>query len=214
MTQSKTLEPRIAAAACVRPAEEHAGRVVRLQLVTIGWMIVESGVSLAGAKSAHSPALLAFGSDSLVELLSACVVILQVRTRIALSRERAARIAGGLLLVLAAIVVLTSTLSLVTHAEPGTSVAGMGITLGALVVMPLLAAKKRGLARLRNDAALAADAVQSATCAYLAALTLVGLAASGWLHLRWIDPVAGLAAVPFLLVEGRRAMRGQPCSCC
>lgn len=49
-------------------------RIVWIQAITISWMTVEAAVSLGAAWRAHSPALLAFGGDSAVELLSATVV--------------------------------------------------------------------------------------------------------------------------------------------
>src|ERR1039458_758945 len=68
----------------VRPAKPSIARAPRpsrtvlwLQSVTLAWMTVEVGVSAYAAITAHSPAMLAFGSDSLVELLSATVVLLQ-----------------------------------------------------------------------------------------------------------------------------------------
>jgi divalent metal cation (Fe/Co/Zn/Cd) transporter len=79
--------------------------------------------------------------------------------------------------------------------------------------MPVLAALKRRQARRMENTALAADATQSATCAYLAAVTLAGLGIHAVWHLSWIDPVAALAAVPILLVEGRRTWRGESCGC-
>ena len=79
-------------------------RVLRLQVLTIAWMTVEAVVSLAAAWNSHSPALFAFGGDSLVELLSAAVVFW--RFRFELNEARAARIAGALLFMLAGLVVL------------------------------------------------------------------------------------------------------------
>ncbi len=194
--------------------EQGDGVLLKLQLVTIAWMMIECAVSLVEARSAHSPSLLAFGTDSLVELLSATVVLLQGHSRFQLSRKSATRIAGVLLFVLAGVVTFISIMGLAYGLKPKTSLGGIGIAVAALIVMPVLAWRKRRLARLRNNPALAADAVQSATCAYLAALTLVGLAANAWLHLRWIDPVASLIAVPILIMEGREAMRGETCGCC
>jgi divalent metal cation (Fe/Co/Zn/Cd) transporter len=80
-------------------------------------------------------------------------------------------------------------------------------------VMPLLAWGKRKVAKDINSRVLAADAVQSATCAYLAALTIAGLAINALFHIHWVDSVAALAAMPILILEGRRAMRGEGCGC-
>ena len=188
--------------------------VIWLQMVTLVWMLVECGVALVSAQRARSPVLLAFGSDSLVELLSATAVLLQFLPAFPLSRTHAARAAGILLFVLSAVVAITGLLAILWGAQPEISVSGMVITLAALIAMPALAAKKRSLARQTNDRALAADAVQSATCAYLAGITLVGLGANAVFHLRWVDSFAALIAVPILLLEGRRAMRGESCGCC
>ena len=76
---------------------------------------------------------------------------------------------------------------------------------GSLVAMPVLAWLKRKHARAANNRALAADAVQSATCAYLAAVTLAGLVIYALWHVAWVDSVAACAAVPVLVIEGRSA---------
>jgi len=94
-----------------------------------------------------------------------------------------------------------------------TSYLGIFITAVALIVMPGLAWLKRRQARAISNRALAADATQSATCAYLAAVTLVGLAAFAIWHIAWIDTVAALAAVPMVIVEGIRTWRGEGCGC-
>jgi hypothetical protein len=83
--------------------------VLWLQGITLAWMLVECGLSLYAAALARSPALLAFGSDSLIELLSAMVVVLQVLPQFPYSQERANRTAGLLLFALAGIVVTAAT---------------------------------------------------------------------------------------------------------
>lgn len=188
--------------------------IVRLQVITIAWMLVECGVALVSSWRSHSPALLAFGSDSLVELLSAGVVLLQFSPSFKLDAERAARWAGLLLLLLAGVVSCMSIYALVAGIHPGTSWAGIAITLAALVIMPWLSHAKRRAAAAMGNRALAADAVQSAACAYLAGISLVGLAANALLHIRWIDPLAALVAVPVICLEARRALRGEACQCC
>lgn len=188
-------------------------QVLWLQGITIAWMLVECAVALYAAARAHSAALLAFGCDSLVELLSAAVVVL-ANLSVRLTKERASFWTGMLLFVLAGVVGVTAVVSLVRGVTPDTSRAGIGITAAALAVMPVLAWLKRRTARATNDRALAADAVQSATCAYLAAITLTGLAINAVFHVHWIDSAAALVIVPFLIVEGRRAIRGETCGCC
>jgi len=192
----------------------HSRSILWLQLITIGWMLLECIVSLVSAKAACSPSLLAFGSDSLVELLSATVVLLQFVPSVRLNSTRASKVAGALLYVLAGIVLLISVIGWITGARPETSLSGIAITAAALVVMPVLSWRKRSLARKTGNTALAADAVQSATCAYLAAITLAALAANAMLHVPWLDSVAALVGVPFLVKEAKAAMRGEGCSCC
>ncbi len=90
----------------------------------------------------------------------------------------------------------------------------MGITVAALLAMPVLAWLKRREARRIDNVALAADAVQSATCAYLAVITLVGLVLNAIFRIAWFDSAAALAALPLLLKEGRAAWRAESCGCC
>ena len=80
--------------------------------------------------------------------------------------------------------------------------------------MPVLARLKRDEAARAGNKALRADAVQSATCAYHAALTLTGLLLRSLFGFQWLDQGAPLVAVPILIVEARRARRGHVCSCC
>ncbi len=188
--------------------------VLWIQGVTLAWMLVEFGVSAYAAVTAHSPAMLAFGSDSLVELLSATVVLLQWIPSMSISERRASRTAGALLFVLAFVVAAIAVASLVLRLRPTTSYTGIAITLAALIAMPVLAFLKRCEARRSKNAALAADAVQSATCAYLALIALAGLAINAAFHVAWFDSVAALVAVPILLKEGRSAWQGHACGCC
>jgi divalent metal cation (Fe/Co/Zn/Cd) transporter len=188
--------------------------IVSLQVATLAWMLVECSAALFAAWQDRSVSLLAFGSDSVVELLSAAVVLLQFTPRFRVSQLRAARLCGILLYVLAGIVSLIAIGSMLERLRTEKSILGIFITLGALVVMPILAKLKRQLAAETNDRALAADAVQSATCAYLAFLTLASLAIQMFFPLQWLDPVAAFCATPILIVEGRRARRGELCGCC
>ncbi len=188
-------------------------RVLQLQVFTIAWMTVEAVVSLGAAWSSHSPALYAFGGDSLIELLSAAVVFW--RFRFELNEARAARIAGVLLFTLAVLVMLTSVLNFLGYREAQRSLVGIGILLAAAVVMPWLASRKRHLAAITLSAALKADAAESALCGYMAWIALAGLAMNAIWVKSWADPAAALALTPLIAREGWEAVHssGLRCGC-
>lgn len=189
-------------------------RIMILQWVTLGWMTAECSMALIAAWRAGSVSLLAFGSDSLIELISAAVVLWQFLPRWRISPLRAAKLCGLLLYGLAGVVLVVAIAGIVRHAKADGSRLGMAVTGGALLLMPVLARMKRREADRTGNKALRADAVQSATCAYLAALTLGGLLLRWMFGLGWLDEGAALVAVPILIVEARRARQGQVCSCC
>src|SRR5271169_5065977 len=192
---------------------ETARRVVRIQVLTVIWMSVEAVVSLGAAWTARSPVLLGFGGDSAVELLSAAVVLWRFYSpsRGDHAEQRAARIAGGLLFVLAAFVALASILTLLGHVEARPSPIGIVVLILAAVVMPWLAKQKRRLSAATGSAALRADAAESTVCGYLALIALAGLAVNAIWRVSWADPVAALALLPLIVREGWEAMKGKPC---
>jgi divalent metal cation (Fe/Co/Zn/Cd) transporter len=110
--------------------------------------------------------------------------------------------------------VFASAMSLLGYSEPQTSYLGMAILVVAAFLMPWLAKEKRRLSALTGSAALRADAAESALCAYLSVIALIGLAVHAIWHIKWADPVAALAITPLILFEAREAMRGKPCGCC
>ncbi|MGB9106584.1 MAG: cation transporter [Terriglobales bacterium] len=191
-------------------------RIRRVQTITIAWMSVEAVVSLFAAWQARSPALLAFGGDSAIELLSAVVVLWRfgANTSQEHMERRAVRIAGALLFALAAYVTFASAMSLLGYSEAKPTVMGIAILVVAAAMMPLLAKEKRRLSAATGSAALRADAAESALCAYLSVIALAGLALNAIWRVAWADPIAALAVVPLIIWEGRQAIRGKACGCC
>ncbi len=195
------LVPQISAPEVIR-------RIRQVQVITIAWMSVEAAVSLFAAWRASSPALLAFGGDSAIELFSAVVVLWRFRTTAHKNAETwAARVAGTLLLALAAFVAVTSVTSLLGYSEPKPALLGIVVLVTAAVVMPRLSGAT-------GSAALRADAAQSALCAYLSLIALAGLAINAMWHVKWADPISALVIIPLVIWEGREAMRGKACGCC
>jgi divalent metal cation (Fe/Co/Zn/Cd) transporter len=122
--------------AAVRPAPDLLRRVVRLQMLRIVWMSIEAVVTLAAAWRARSPALLGFGGDNAIELFSAIIVLWRFcsKSDSADAEKLAARVAGGLLFVVVAFVIVGSGLSLLGYREPQPSFAGIILL---VVVSPL-----------------------------------------------------------------------------
>jgi divalent metal cation (Fe/Co/Zn/Cd) transporter len=183
--------------------------------MTVAWMSAEAAMSLFAAWRARSPALLAFGGDSAIELASAVVVIWRFRTSAAQehAEQRAARLAGVLLFALAACVVAASMMALVGYGEPRPPLLGIGILIAAAVFMPLLAREKRRLSAEMGSAALRADAAESALCGYLSLIALLGLLVNAVWHVGWADPAAALLTIPIILREGWEAVQGKSCTC-
>ena len=178
-------------------------------------MSVEAAVSLFTALRTQSPALLAFGGDSAIELVSAVVVLWRFRAYVPQEQaeRRAAQIAGVLLFVLAACAATASVIALFGYSEPRPTLLGIAILIAAAAFMPLLAREKRRLSAATGSAALRADAAESALCAYLSLIALAGLVANTVWHVWWADPVAAMVIVPLVVWEGWEAMQGKACDC-
>jgi len=179
-------------------------RIRAIQWFTIFWMFLELIVSGISAWRAHSPALLAFGGDSGIELLSACVVLWHFRSPSTRdqTQKTSAQIAAGLLFLLAAFVLVASVGSLMGHIETRPSRLGIGLLLTASAVMPWLARQKRRLSGATASGSLRADAAQSALCGYMAWIALAGLILNAIWSIGWADPVAALVLTPLILREG------------
>lgn len=185
-----------------------------LQIVTILWMCVEAAVAVFAAVRAQSVALLGFGLDSGIELMSAFVVLMRFKADSHLNEKSAARITGLLLFALVAFILVGSTLALTNpRFKPEPSYLGIGLLIAAALAMPWLASQKRALALKTKIGSLKADAVQSSMCAYLAWIALGGLVLNAVFKLSWADPVAALLLTPIVIKEGSEAVQGKPCNC-
>src|ERR1700680_1085573 len=190
-------------------------QIVSLQLITMLWMCVEAAIALFTALRADSVALLGFGADSGIELVSAFVVFLRFRRVTYVNEKKAARITGLLLFALAACILGSSRVAFTNpRFRPEPSYLGIGLLIAAGFFMPWLASQKRALAARANSGALKADAVTSSMCAYLAWIALGGLVVNAIFKIAWADPVAALLLLPIILREGLEAMQGKSCSDC
>lgn len=203
-----------------RPALLRRG--IRLELLTLGWNLAEGLIALGAGLVAGSPALLAFGVDSVVEMASGAVLYRRLTTEArgtldpeAIERleRRAERLVGVAFLLLAAWVGFEAVRALVGAEAPDASPVGIVLTLVSLLVMPALARAKRTTGQALGSRALVADARQTAACAILSAIALAGLGLNALLGWWWADPVAALVLVVLLVREAVEALRGEDDDC-
>jgi divalent metal cation (Fe/Co/Zn/Cd) transporter len=197
---------------------ELVARAFRLEWLTIGWMSVEAVVATVSGLAAHSLSLVAFGIDSVIELLSAFVLIWRLSVELRHGEEfseaaerMASRIGGALLLLLAVYVAVSAGWSLWQHHGEEFSLPGLLVAALAVPVMYFLATAKLRLAARLGSRALRADAAESIACGYLSVIIVIGLLAQWLFGAWWIDGVTALALVYFLVKEGREAWRGEEC---
>jgi divalent metal cation (Fe/Co/Zn/Cd) transporter len=193
----------------------------RLNVLTIGWNVVEAVVALTAGVAAGSLSLVAFGLDSCVEVSAAMVLAWRLarerRAGCTLPDDRrATRLLALCFFALAGWVSAKAVLDLAGGDAPEVSEVGIAVTTLSLAVMPVLARAKRRLAPVLGSRAQEREASQTQLCAVLSGVVLGGLvlnAAFGWW---WADPLAALAVAGLAAVEGVRSWRAESLAdtCC
>jgi divalent metal cation (Fe/Co/Zn/Cd) transporter len=193
---------------------------MRLEVVTVLWMAAEGAIALIAGLLARSVLLAAFGFDSVIELLSGLVLLWRLSAesrggeiegggeieRIERAEHMTSRVSAVLLLALCAFVIVSSAVGLVAGIKPQGSLLGIGVAAVAVVAMPALAFGKSRANRLIASASLRADIAETVTCAYMAGVTLIGVALSMALGLWWVQYLFALALLIWLVPETREAL--------
>jgi len=192
-----------------------------LEWLTIGWMTVEAAVAVGAGVIAGSLVLVAFGLDSVIELISAGVLMWRLSVELRHGQnfsERAERIAsrigGALLFALAAYVTAAAIWQLWNRTGEQFSWPGFLVALIAIPAMRYLARRKIAIAEKIGSRALRADAMEAVTCGWLSFIVVISLVAQWLVGAWWIDGVGSLAIVYLLAKEGREAWSGDRCACC
>jgi divalent metal cation (Fe/Co/Zn/Cd) transporter len=205
-------------------APQRAGllrRALLLEILTVGWNIIEGVIAVTAALAAGSVALLGFGIDSFVESFSGGILLWRLRAErrdmseaeIETLDRRARKLVAISLFLLAAWVVFDATRSLWAQERPEASQVGIALTTVSMFVMLWLGRAKRRAATALGSRALEADAFQTTACWWLSVITLAGIGLNAALGWWWADPVAALAMTPLIAYEGREAWRGEECGC-
>lgn len=187
-------------------------RVRWIVAATIGYNLVEAIVAISAGTAASSTALIGFGLDSVVEVLSAAAVAWQFAGRDPAARERPAlKVIAVSFFGLALYVSVDAVLALTGIREPEHSTVGVVLAAVSLAVMPFLSLLERRTGNELGSASAIADSKQTLVCSYLSAAVLVGLLLNTLFGWAWADPVAGLVVVGFAVREGLEAWRGDAC---
>jgi divalent metal cation (Fe/Co/Zn/Cd) transporter len=188
-------------------------RIRVIVAITIGYNVIEAVIALAAGSVASSAALIGFGLDSLVEVLSAAAVAWQFSAPDPQKRERAAlRVIALSFFGLASYVMVDAALSLTGLREPEHSLVGIVLAAVSLAIMPLLSWCERVTGRELGSASAVADSQQTLICSYLSAALLAGLLLNSLLGWAGADSVAALVIAAFAIREGLEAWRGDACT--
>lgn len=187
-----------------------------LEIFTVGYNSLEGIIAVVSGLIAGSVALIGFGFDSGIEVLSGLVLLWRLNADVDEARremveQRALRLVGVTFLVLAFYVTWDAVSSLWLREAPEESLPGIVLAALSLIVMPLLVRAKRKVAAGIGSRALDADATQTALCTWLSAILLVGLLLNALFGWWWADPVAALVMVPIIGNEALEALRGERC---
>ncbi|QLD11127.1 cation diffusion facilitator family transporter [Microbacterium oleivorans] len=188
-------------------------RIRWIVAATIAYNLIEAVVAITAGALASSAALIGFGLDSTIEVLSAAAVAWQFTRRDPERWEKGTlRVIAVAFFALAAYVAVSSVLALVARVEVDNSPLGIVITAVSVAVMPFLSFAERRAGRELGSATAVADSRQTLICTYLSAAVLIGLVVNSLFGWWWADAVAGLVIAAFALREGVEAWRGDACA--
>ena len=188
-------------------------RIKWIVTATIAYNLSEAVVAITAGTVASSAALIGFGLDSTIEVLSAAAVAWQFTRRDPERWEKGTlRVIAVAFFALAAYVTATSVLALVGQVDVQHSTVGIVLTALSVVIMPFLSLAERRAGRELGSATAVADSKQTLICTYLSAAVLVGLIVNSLFGWWWADAIAGLVIAAFAIREGIEAWRGDACA--
>lgn len=180
---------------------------------TITYNTIEAIVAITAGSIASSTALVGFGLDSSVEVLSAAAIAWQFAARDPETREKKAlRVIAISFFALALYVTIDAALSITGVRTVEHSTIGIVLTALSLVIMPALSLAERRTGKELGSASAIADSKQILICAYLSGAVLIGLLLNTLFGWSWADPIAALVIVFFAVREGIEAWRGDSCT--
>jgi cation diffusion facilitator family transporter len=200
MTEAPSLEHR----------RELNRRALWLEYFTVGWNVIEGVVAIGAGLLAGSVALIGFGVDSSIEVISALGLRWRLRTagpeatvqEESGAERRALYVVAATFFLLAAYITFEAGTALLNQEEPDRSTVGLVLSVLSLLIMPALAYMKQRAGREMGSRALVADAAETWVCSYLSLALLAGVGLHELFGWWWADPVGALAMLPVILWQG------------
>ncbi len=185
-------------------------RAVWLEYFTVGWNVNEGVVAIGSGIIAGSVALVGFGVDSSIEVISALGLLWRLRkagpeatvAEESGAERRALYVVAATFFLLAAYITYEALNSLLGREEPDRSTVGLVLSVLSLVIMPALAWWKLRTGHEMGSRALVADAAETWVCSYLSLALLAGVGLHELFGWWWADPVGALAMLPVILWQG------------
>ncbi len=194
-----------------------------LSLITIGYNIAEGVISSVLGIADDTFALLGFGMDSFIEVISGAGIahmILRIRSGDGANADAfertALRITGTAFYLLTAALTSTAVYNLVTMKKPESTFWGIVISLISIATMGVLIALKMRVGKALGSEPILADANCTRVCLYMSVALLISSAAYELTGVFFIDSLGALALAAFSFREGRECFakaRGEACSC-
>jgi divalent metal cation (Fe/Co/Zn/Cd) transporter len=180
---------------------------------TIAYNGIEAVVAIWAGAAASSVALIGFGLDSVVEVLSAAAVAWQFSRKDPERWEKPTlRVIALAFFALAAYVSVSAVLTLTGVMEPEHSTVGIILAAVSVVIMPVASLFERVTGRELGSVTAIADSKQTMLCALLSVAVLIGLLLNTVFGWAWADSVAALVIAVFAVREGIEAWRGDACA--
>ncbi len=184
--------------------------IQRLILFGLLYNAAEGLLCVWAGVAAGSVVLIGFGLDSGIEAWAAFAAWRFLQKEITeKTEERLSGFIGWTFLVLAGYVIIQSGHDLLEGVEVARSRLGLVVTSVSLLVMPLLGWWKLRLARRLGSRGLEAEAKETIACSYLSFFAVLGVAIRYVGGPSWVDSVAALLMVPWLVREGLEGIRGE-----
>lgn len=187
----------------------------KVQVYNVIYDTVEVAVSLTAGFTSGSAALIGWGLDSIIEVISGSTLWWRFQGELKGIKEEKVKkrekitlfVIATSFLVVSVFITYDSITKLVNNETAKWSTMGLTILIISLVVNPILIWYKRKYGKRLDSKELIADSKDTFVCLYQTVAVLLGLLAAQYLGWWWADPIAALLIVPYALKEGWEAFQ-------